>query len=120
MECYSDSAYRARIQLAVLDHNAHIHRAPKQQAQTLEYIYHRRYRRQTRNWDVVKVMERKEYEYIPELLDMIVKFWKESGCTTRKRNALPSNHPSHIQRTIAHTEPPNTHTIVENKKSRFA
>ena len=68
----------------------------------------------------MKVMECKEYKYIPELLQMIVKFWEESGCTTRKRNALPSNRPSHIQCTIAHTDPPNTHTIVENKKSRFA
>ena len=119
MEYYSNAAYRARIQLAVLDHNAHIHRAPKLQGDTQDYIYHRRYRKQTRNWDVMKVMERKEFEYIPELLESITKFWEESGFTTRTQNALHSDHPSHIQRTIAHTEAPNTHMIVQNKKSRF-
>ena len=104
MEYYSYAAYRARIQLAVLDHNAYIHCAPKLQGYTQDYIYHCRYRKQTHNWDVVKVMERKEFEYIPELLEMITKFWEESGFTTRTRNALPSDHPSHIQRTIVHTE----------------
>ena len=119
MEYCSDSAYRARIQLAVLDHNAHTIRAPKQRADSQGYLYHRRYRKQTRNWDVVKVMERKEFDYIPEMLEVKTKFWKETACTTRKRTTLPDNHPSRIQRTIAHTEPPDTHTIVQNKQSRF-
>lgn len=56
---HSDMAYRARIQLAVLDHNAHIDRNPKHHLKSQEY---RRYRKQTRSWDVVKVMEAKDYK----------------------------------------------------------
>jgi len=40
----SDIAYWARIQLAVLDHNAHVNHNAKQHKQTHEYQYHRRYR----------------------------------------------------------------------------
>ena len=119
---FRDSAYKARIQLAVLDHNSHVDRNPKQHSHTQNYQYHRRYRKQSRNWDVVKVLEAKEYkyiQYIPELSNAILKFWQESTSTMRKRNPVPANHPSHIQPTIAHTQPPETHTIVSNKKSRF-
>jgi len=51
-------------------------------------------------------MEHKEFNYIPELLEMIIKFWKNSACTTKKKTTLPDDHPSVIQHTIAHTEPP--------------
>ena len=67
----------------------------------------------------MKVLEQKEFDYVPELLEMVVKFWKESAWTARKRTALPDNHPTSIQCTIAHSEPPDTHIIVQNKKSRF-
>ena len=112
----SDSGYRARVQLAVLDHNAHIGQNPRQYSETREYQYHQLYRKQTKNWDVVKVMEAKEYKYIPELLGEILKYWHESTLTMRSRS---SSHPAHIQPTIAHTQPPNTCVIVNNKKSRF-
>ena len=114
----SDAGYRARIQLAVLDHNAHIQRHPRQHGKTHEFQYHRRYRKQTKNWDVVKVMEAKQYKYIPELMDKILKYWHESSLTMRFRSSS-SSHLAHIQPTIAHTQPPNTHVIVNTKKSRF-
>ena len=103
----------------MLDHNAHIDRNPKYHSLTQDYKYHRRYRKQSRNWDVVQVLEEKEYKYIPELSNAVVKFWQESSCTMKTRNPVAANHPSHIQPTIAHTQPPETHMIVSNKKSRF-
>ena len=72
---FSDTAYCAQIQLAVLDHNAHLDRNPKQRGENQGYQYHRRYRKQTRNWDVVKVLDRKEYKYIPELMTEIITYW---------------------------------------------
>ena len=119
MEHHSDTAYRARIQLAVLDHNAHIDRNPKQHMRSQEYQYHRRYRKQTRNWDVVEVLEAKDYKYVSELSDEVLKFWGRSTFTMRTRNTTAQDHPCSIQRTIAHTQQPDTSTIVTNKKSRF-
>lgn len=111
---FRDSAYRARIQLAVLDHNAHISRSPKQHNSSQEFLYHRRYRKQTRQWDVVKVLEAKEFQYIPEMFGEVLKFWQQSSFSMKKRSTtLPSQ-------TIAHIPPPDTCTIVTNKKSRFS
>ena len=112
-------AYRARIQLAVLDHNAHIGRNPKCYTDSQEFQYHRRYRKQTKNWDAVKVMESKEYKQITDLSNEVYKYWEESEFNMKKRSVIPGNHPCNIQHTIAHTQPPETNVIVVNTKSRF-
>jgi len=109
-------AYRSRIQLAVLDHNAHIDRNPKRHTDSLEFQYHRRYRKQMRNWDAVKVMESKGYTYIKELSNAVLRYWEDSEFNIKKRYVISDNHPCNIQRTIAHTQPPETNTIVGNKK----
>ena len=103
----------------MLDHNAHLDRSPKQRGENQGYQYHRRYRKQTRNWDVVKVLDRKEYKYIPELMTEIMTYWQQSGFNMRCRTTVPPDHPTQIQPTIAHNPPPDTHTIANNKKSRF-
>ena len=112
-------AYRARIQLAVLDHNDHIDQIPKQHLKSQEYQYHRWYRKQTCNWDVVKVMEAKDYKYVSELSNEVLKYWGQSTFTMKKRNTTAPDHQCSIQHTIAHTQPPHTNTIVTNQKSRF-
>ena len=94
-------------------------RNAKKHSQSLDYQYHRRYRKQTKNWDAVKVMEAKEYKYIPDLIEEILKYWQESISTMKSKNTVDTNHPQHNQRTIAHIEPPDTHIIVSKKKSRF-
>ena len=114
---FRDSAYRARIQLAVLDHNAHISHSPKQHNSSHEFLYHRRYRKQTRQWDVVKVLETKEFKYIPEMFEEVLRFWQQSSFSMKKRS---TTQPSHVIRTIAHIPPPDTCTIVANKISRFS
>ena len=58
----SDGAYRSRIQLAVIDHNAHLSRSQRIHIETEAYQYHRKYHKQTKNWDVVRVLEAKEYK----------------------------------------------------------
>ena len=103
------------IHFTMLDYNAHIQQHPRQHGETHEFQYHRQYRKETKNWDVVKVMEAKQYKYIPELLDEILKYWHESTLTMRSRSSSSSSHLTHIQPTIAHTQPPNTHVIVNTK-----
>ena len=65
-----NEAYLARTQLAVLDHNSHCDR---QVATTTkgEQRYHRKYRKQSKKWDVTPVKTKKEYKYIPELIAAI-------------------------------------------------
>jgi len=112
----SDTAYQARIQLAVLDHNAHVNRNAKQHKQTHEYQYYRRYRKQTKHWDVVKVLEAKEYKYIPELMKAIQHNWEQSVFTMKSKQLVDAQHPVNIQQTIAHIQPPNTCITVNEKK----
>ena len=117
---FRDETYRTRIYLAVLDHNFHLNRLPKQN-RDCSYQYHRRFRRQTKNWDVVRVLEKKQYDYIPQLLQQIVDDWMMSDFRMKNSRCGPkdNNHPSSIQATIANVCPPETHAIVQNKKSRF-
>ena len=103
----------------MLDHNAHIDRNPKHHTESQDYQYHRRYRKQTRNWDAVKVMEAKDYKYVSELSNELLKYWEQSTFTMRTHNRISPDHPCSIQPTIAHTQPPDTNTIVTIKKSRF-
>ena len=66
-EC-SDSAYRTWIQLAILDHNAHLDCSPKLHSESHAYSI----TGITKNrQDVVQVMQAKDYKYIPELLKEI-------------------------------------------------
>ena len=109
---FSDSAYRTRIQLAVLDHNFHVDRTPKLHSKSQELQYHRKFRKQSRNWDVVKVMQKKQYTYIPEMLKEILMYWQLSEFNMRMITDSNSTRAVHVQ-------PPDTATIVNNKRSRF-
>ena len=73
IQFYSDTAYRTKIQLVVLAHNAHINHNTKQHTHGLKYQYHRRYRKQTINWDAEKVIEAKEYKFISDLIEAVLK-----------------------------------------------
>jgi len=98
---WRDEAYRSRILLAVLDHNSHLSRLPKQNSDS-SLQYHRRFRQQTKNWDVVRVLEKKQYEYMPQLLQQIVDHCTSSDYLMKNSHcAAKTNHPSCIQPTIA-------------------
>lgn len=109
----------ARVQLAVLDHNAHLERAAATNIRG-EQIYHRKYRKQSKKWDAAPLKDRKGYKYIPELIAAIFEQRKQSTITLKRTMPLPDNHPVNIQATIAHTQPGDTADIVKNKKSRFS
>ena len=111
---FSDTAYRTRIQLAVLDHNSNLDRSPKLHRNSQEIQHHRKFRKQTHNWDVVKVMQKKQYTYIPEMMKEILMYWQLSDFNMKSRTITERN-----SRRAVHVQPSDTATIVNNKRSRF-
>ena len=69
--CYRNQSYHTRIQLAVLDHNAHLDR-PQAQSKHGEYMYSRKFHKQTKKWDTTPTLTKKKYEYLPELIDCVL------------------------------------------------
>ena len=118
MKC-RDQAYLARVQLAVLDHNMHVEREIATTAEG-DQRYHRKYRKQSKKWDVTPVKVKKDYKYIPELISAIFEARKESHGTLRAKKYVQDDHPVNIQATIAHCLSQPTTDIVSNKKSRFS
>ena len=105
----------ARIQLAVLDHNLHA-KTGMAKNKNGEPIYSRRYRKQTKKWDVTPC---KKYDYLPQIMQDILTSRKESTVGLKHKESLLHDHPQRIQQTIVHQPPVNTKDIVMNKKSRF-
>ena len=62
-----------------------------------------------KNWDLVKILEAKEYKCIPDLMKAIQHNWEWSVLTMKSKHPVDAQHPVNIQRTIAHTQPPDTH-----------
>ena len=113
-----NQGYEARVKLAALDHNAHLQRGHLTNAKG-EKIYHRKYRKQTKKWDVTPVMANKKYNYIPELMESVRLMRHRTTFTLRSKNVLAEDHPSRRQTTIAHTAPSSTDELIRNKRSRF-
>ena len=100
------------MQLAVLDYNAHLERETAKNRQG-ENVYQRKYRKQTKKWDVTPAWTKKEYKYMDELKKEITKQRKHSGLTTRSKPALPD---SNIQ---GHVPPCNTKELAEKNFQDF-
>ena len=66
------------MQLAILDHNVHTGRENVLN-QNGDIIYHRKYRKQTKKWDVSPTKSNKTYKYIPELMKSIIEECKVSA-----------------------------------------
>ena len=81
------------MKLAALNHNAHLQRGHVTNTKG-EQIYHRKYRKQTKKWDVTPVMENKKYEYIPELMESVHLMRQQTTSTLRSKNVLAEDHPS--------------------------
>ena len=102
----------------MIDYNAHVEREVARNREG-EIIYHRKYRKQTKKWDVTPVRSRKEYPYMNELVFTILKMREESDMTTRSKLPVALNHPRNIQLTIGKDVPLETLVILSNKQSRF-
>ena len=89
--CRNDS-YFAHMQLAVLGHNEHIER---------EVADNRKYRKQTKKWDLSLLKCDKDYKYIPDLMHMVCKERRMSNHGLKCKRAMQQEHPANIQSTIA-------------------
>lgn len=112
-----NQVYRAWVQLAVLDHNAHVRREVAKNKKG-EQIYHRKYCKQTKRWDVTATKQIKEFTYSTELMDTIMAERKTSCTPLKRRRNVDDDNPTNIQATIAHTASLHTQDIVTNKRSR--
>lgn len=113
-----NQVYHARVQLAVLDHNAHVGREVATNKKG-EQIYHRKYRKQTKKWDVTPTKHMKKYKYATELMDAVMTERKSSCAPLKRPRRVDSDCPTNIQATIVYSEPLHTQDIVSNKRSRF-
>lgn len=90
-----NQVYHARVQLAVLDHNAHVGREVATNKKG-EQIYHHKYRKQTKKWDVTPTKHMKKYKYATELMDAVM--------TEQKSSCAPLKRPRRVDRGINHLE----------------
>ena len=114
-----NQAYQARIQLAVLDNNAHCTRDPAYNKSGAA-LYARKYRKQSKKWDATPIKKRKDYNYMPKIIDTIEEQQYNFSGPLKKKRPLPQGHPAHIQATIGDSQPTSTSIIVQNKRSRFS
>lgn len=115
---FQNQAYVARMQLAVLDYNAHLQREIAKNKQG-GVVYQRKYRKQTKKWDVTPVRTKKEYKYMDKLKLEIMDQRVHSVQTTRSKPVLPDNHPKYIQTTIGQVPPSNTKELAAKNFQDF-
>ena len=111
-------AYHTRMQLAVLNHNAHT-RWQQYQNKDGENVFHRKYRKSSKQWDATPVTEKKKYDYLPKLMEEIRQHRKMLTHSLKYILPLSHDNPSRIQPNIGHTQPDLTKQIVLNKHSHF-
>ena len=80
-------------------------------------MYARKFRKQTKKWDVTPLKERKQFSYIPEILREIevMRTPLPRRYVKSKRPLLPE-HPARLRQNI---NPDPTSSILRCKKSRF-
>ena len=82
-------------------------------------MHHRKYRKQSKKWDVTPLLMPKQYQYIPELLSVISKERENSSFALKHKDPVLTAHPSTIQKTIAHKPPEDTDELVAKKRTCF-
>jgi len=115
---YRNSSYHTRVQLAVLDHNFHSNREQARR-KSGELMFARKFRKQTKKWDITPTLKKKTYEYIPDLMKDIMTLRVTTSSKLKDKVVLDEHHPKRRQSTIGNTQPLPTTELVSNKKSRF-
>ena len=107
------------MQLALIDHNSHLSRKERTSSVNNETQYRRVFRKTSKKWDAVPVMEKKNYVYLVPMCQSILQRYLEfDGCLVEKVSKRDS-HPELIASNIASVEPPSTSSIVKRKCTRF-
>ena len=116
--CTRNQAYQTRIQLAVLDYNAHLCRDKSVNKEGIE-IYSCKFRKQTKKWDATPVLECKKYPHISRFQTAVELEYQQRDKALRSKVQSPYDHPVMIKKTIGNSQPVSTCEIVQRKCSRF-
>lgn len=115
---YRNQAYQTRIQLAVLDYNAHLCRDKAINKEGVQ-IYNQKFQKQTKKWDATPLLECKKYPHISRLQKAVELEYEQCNKTLRSKTQSPHDNPTMIQKTIGNSQPELTCEIVIKKCSRF-
>ena len=78
-----------------------------------QVMYGRKFRKQTKKWDVTPLKEHKTYSYIPEILQEIeVIRTSLPRCNVKHKRPIPLDHPARLRPNIGNTDPDPTASIV--------
>ncbi|XP_070540791.1 uncharacterized protein [Ptychodera flava] len=115
---YKFENMKARVLLAAIDHNHHLHR---KQATTSsgEQRYARKYSKRSNRWTAVPVKEKKTYSYLPVITALILHKRRIDQKGIKQPTVLSQEDPRRIAPYIAPIPPVQTHLIVSEQISRF-
>eukprot|EP00112_Aurelia_sp_Birch-Aquarium-sp1_P014878 Seg3244.1 transcript_id=Seg3244.1/GoldUCD/mRNA.D3Y31 product="hypothetical protein" protein_id=Seg3244.1/GoldUCD/D3Y31 len=111
-------SYRARSQLAVIDHNHHC-QLPQMTNMMGNPVWSRRWSKKAGRWIPLLVKAPKRYEYIPYLIAMILKARKDDTKPIKRTIGLQLDDPRKQASTIAKLPSRPTMDIVQEKLTRF-
>lgn len=114
---YRYDAYKGRNQLAALDYQFHKNR-PNLIKKTGDVVHKRKFNKNSNRWTIYPAKVKKEYTYIPEIMNEIVKSFDKNESFISPLESNP-RHPLLISPTIAPIPAPDTATLVSEQKSRF-
>ena len=111
-------AFKARGQLAAIDHNVHVDLLPKRKGNTFQF--HRKWSRRAKTWLVSVVKQKKDYVYVPYLILLIIPQYRTGHGSLRTPRQLPKDDVRRSQHTVAKVKPEPTVTIAAHQLSRFS
>ena len=94
-----NQAYVSHIQLAVFLSNHHINRETRRNKNG-EVMYQRKYRKQTKWWDVTPLLVLKDYNYIPKLIEAISREHISFNMNLKHKQPEPLHYPCNIQKKL--------------------
>ena len=110
--CYRYLSYNTRIQLVVLDYNAHLDHE-KVNNKCGDVICNQKFQERTKKWGPTPSLVNKKYDYIPDLLEEIEPWHIQSRNNLKKGQPSPYDHPASIARTIGNSQLGSTKEMVQ-------
>ena len=110
--------YKARCQLATIDHNFHVHR-PFKLSKDGRLCYSKNYVKRSKTWRLVLTKVAKNYPYKNTLLGKIFQLINADQQAVTKGGNLQENNPKTFAKTIAIKEPVDTDVLYMKIGSRM-
>lgn len=115
---YGYVGFKLRMKLAMIDHNSH---ASRIQATTKDgrLQYQCKYSKASGRFSVVPLMEKKKYEFMPELMQKVFTQKAKTPGRIRQHVSLAMDDPRRIHPRISMLPRPTIEELVQQQKSRF-